>query len=228
MVLTRSGWIRFACPVLMAGLCALPAWGQEPDDQPPATQPAQTQPDAAEPPATQPAATQPAQSQPAKPRVAVLHALWFEGDPARREAISALQGKPPPPLTVTPAHDFSTYRGNVVLVGFWEDDCPACVVMFDRKSVFAERYRDKGLRIVSIGRTSDHARIKRMRDASSNGIVFVADQDGKTIADWQVDGFPDYYLIDRAGNLRAADVKNANVEQVIKALLEESPPDSES
>jgi hypothetical protein len=39
-----------------------------------------------------------------------------------------------------------------------------------------------------------------------------------------VDSYPDYYFIDRAGNLRVADCKNGSIEQAIEALLAEEPP----
>jgi cytochrome c biogenesis protein CcmG/thiol:disulfide interchange protein DsbE len=34
-----------------------------------------------------------------------------------------------------------------------------------------------------------------------------------------VNGYPDYYFIDRSGTLRIADCKNGSVEDAIKALL---------
>jgi hypothetical protein len=51
-----------------------------------------------------------------------------------------------------------------------------------------------------------------------------ADTTGATGKAYKVDGYPDYYFIDRAGKLRIADCKNASVEDAIKALLAEQGP----
>lgn len=44
---------------------------------------------------------------------------------------------------------------------------------------------------------------------------------GRTLAAYQVDSFPDYYLVDRKGILRYADVLNADVDRAIAQLLAE-------
>jgi hypothetical protein len=50
------------------------------------------------------------------------------------------------------------------------------------------------------------------------------------IANYVVDSYPDYYLIDREGRLRGADVGNGSLEKAIEALLAEDaqkPPAKE-
>jgi redoxin len=46
---------------------------------------------------------------------------------------------------------------------------------------------------------------------------------GKTVSAYQVDSFPDYYLVDRKGVLRYADVANASVDAAVEELLAEKP-----
>ncbi len=55
------------------------------------------------------------------------------------------------------------------------------------------------------------------------GILYpvAADLDRKTVVAFRVDGFPDYHLVDRAGNLRFADIANGEIERAIKMLLKE-------
>jgi hypothetical protein len=63
-----------------------------------------------------------------------------------------------------------------------------------------------------------------MKDTvTAKGIKYLvaADVDEKTVKAYKVNGYPDYYFIDRAGNLRIADCKNASVEDAIQALLAE-------
>ena len=50
------------------------------------------------------------------------------------------------------------------------------------------------------------------------------DVDKQTQSAYFVDGFPDYHIIDRAGNLRVADCQNSGVEAVVLALLAEPDP----
>ena len=45
----------------------------------------------------------------------------------------------------------------------------------------------------------------------------------KTTTAFEVDSYPDYYLIDRAGNLRVADLANADLERAVQVLLAEQP-----
>ena len=50
------------------------------------------------------------------------------------------------------------------------------------------------------------------------------DVDKKTVKAFAVDSFPDYYVIDRAGKLRVADLANSELERVVKVLLKEKAP----
>jgi len=50
------------------------------------------------------------------------------------------------------------------------------------------------------------------------------DRGAATTRAYAVDSYPDYYLIDRAGNLRFADLANAELERAIEHLLAEPAP----
>jgi len=47
--------------------------------------------------------------------------------------------------------------------------------------------------------------------------------DQGTNSDYKANSFPDYYIIDRRGILRWADIVNRDVEKAIKHLLAEQP-----
>ena len=49
------------------------------------------------------------------------------------------------------------------------------------------------------------------------------DTEGKTVDAFAVDSFPDYYVIDRSGRVRAADLANAELDRVVEILLKEQP-----
>jgi cytochrome c biogenesis protein CcmG/thiol:disulfide interchange protein DsbE len=46
------------------------------------------------------------------------------------------------------------------------------------------------------------------------------DKDGETIEAYKVDGYPDYFIIDRDGTLAVADCANDKVEAVLEKLLQ--------
>jgi peroxiredoxin len=85
----------------------------------------------------------------------------------------------------------------------------------------AQKHKDQGLVVIGVHTT----------DKGDDMAAFVADQkitypvaidvDNKTTSTFAVDSFPDYYLIDRAGNLRVADLQNAYVDAAIAKLLAE-------
>jgi hypothetical protein len=58
---------------------------------------------------------------------------------------------------------------------------------------------------------------------NDKGIVYPVchDADNVTKIAYQVDSYPDYYLIDRKGNLRIADCANGKVEDAVKLLIAE-------
>ena len=47
------------------------------------------------------------------------------------------------------------------------------------------------------------------------------DSEGKTKTAFRVDSYPDYYLIDKSGKLRVADLANRDLDRAIKVLLAE-------
>ena len=51
------------------------------------------------------------------------------------------------------------------------------------------------------------------------------DTDGKTVKAYAVDSYPDYYVIDRAGKVRFADLANKELERAVAALLAEPVPE---
>lgn len=50
------------------------------------------------------------------------------------------------------------------------------------------------------------------------------DGDSKTMKAFHGDSFPDYYLIDRSGKVRFADLANAELDRAVEFLIKEKPP----
>ena len=61
------------------------------------------------------------------------------------------------------------------------------------------------------------------------GYPVAIDIEEKTVSAYAVDSYPDYYLIDRAGKLRFADLANKELDSAVEMLLAEpAPADLES
>ena len=85
----------------------------------------------------------------------------------------------------------------------------------------AERYEDQGLVLIGVHTTRGG---EDMADyVADSGIDYpvAIDVDSQTTSAFAVDSYPDYYLIDRAGNLRVADLANGDLERALGVLLAE-------
>lgn len=152
--------------------------------------------------------------------------FWREGQPAQRERLSGLEGKPPPALSTdswmnSPPLKFDELKGKVVLVDFWATWCGPCRAAVPHTNELANKHKDEGL--VVIGVCASRGAEKMKETAESLGIRYpiAADIDNATINAFKVDSFPDYYLIDRRGVLRYADLNAGVVDDAVKKLLAE-------
>ena len=86
------------------------------------------------------------------------------------------------------------------------------------------KYADQGLVVIGVCRSDGSE--KMLDTVRSKGIAYPVCIDAKNEVNtaYGVDGYPDYYLIDRNGRLRGADVASASLEDAIKLLLAESAP----
>lgn len=146
----------------------------------------------------------------------------------KREKKDVLEGKAPPPLEVkdwvnTDGKELklSDFKGKVVLVDFWGVWCPPCRASVPHMKELLEKHRDAGLVIVGIHTTNGGEKMEAF--VKEQGIPWpcAVDVEMKTVKAFGVDSFPDYYLIDRAGNLRIADLANGELDRAVEALLKE-------
>jgi peroxiredoxin len=87
-----------------------------------------------------------------------------------------------------------------------------------------ERYKDQGLVIVGLHTTNQGEKMADFVKEQALPWPVAVDIGNKTTSAFKVDSYPDYYLIDRAGRLRVADLQNSDLERAIKILLAEKPP----
>jgi len=154
---------------------------------------------------------------------------WLEGTQEQRGGLSAVQGQQAHALNVidwlnADPVELSQLKGKVVLLDFWGTWCPQCLQSVPYINQLQERYGPDGLVVIGVCHSKESAKMPEI--AKKYGIKYpiAADTAGATFKSFRVNGTPDYYLIDRAGVVRFADVANQHIEDAIRLLLNEAAP----
>jgi peroxiredoxin len=151
-----------------------------------------------------------------------------KGTKAERAAKDKLEGKAPPPWTVfdwTNTGDKelqpTDLKDKVVLLvfwGVWSKESLAAIPAL--KKLHAQRVKN-GLVVVGIHTTRQGGHLAAHVKAESIAFPVAIDKYGETVKAFAVDAFPAYYLIDRKGVLRVADLDNSDLERAVGILLKE-------
>ena len=92
-----------------------------------------------------------------------------------------------------------------------------------------EKYGEKGLVIVGVHTVKDAGKAAGFVRDQEIPYAVAIDRKGKedkgiTVETYRVDSFPDYYLVDRKGILRFADLANSELDEALEVLLAEPAP----
>lgn len=87
-----------------------------------------------------------------------------------------------------------------------------------------QKHKDQGLVLIGVHTTNGGEKMAAYVDEQTIDYPVAIDVDNQTTGAYAVDSYPDYYLIDRAGTLRVADLANKALDDAIAKLLAEPAP----
>ncbi len=89
--------------------------------------------------------------------------------------------------------------------------------------------KDQGLVLIGIHSTNGGDKMKAFVEKKEIAYPVAVDKDGATVKAFGGNSYPDYFVIDRAGNLRFADLANSELDRAVDLLLaEDGPADEET
>lgn len=111
-------------------------------------------------------------------------------------------GSNAPDFTITDSDHsitLSQFRGNIVVLNFWASWCPPCVEETPALIQMQDRFRQKGIIVVAVSIDADAAAYHRFLKAYHVNMVTVREPSQKTAGLYGTHGWPETYVIDRAG-----------------------------
>jgi len=159
---------------------------------------------------------------------------WTWDDDAKvRAQHAALEGKPMPALDVTGWVNGQVkpedMKGKVVVVDFYATWCGPCMAAIPHNNELLKEYKDKGLVIVGVC-TSKQGQENMDQTVKTKNIKYptVRDPQLKSQNAWQVHYYPTYAIVDRKGIVRIIGLQPDHLQEVVKKLLDEAPPQGRS
>jgi thiol-disulfide isomerase/thioredoxin len=145
-----------------------------------------------------------------------------------RTALDAMHGQPAPELAVkdwinSKPVKLADLKGKIVVVDFWATWCGPCLASVPHMNELQKKYADQGVVFVAVCAVNGGEKMAATVNKHDMQYPVALDTGakGNTFAAYKADSYPDYFIIDRKGNLRWGDVTNADVEKAIRLLIEE-------
>ncbi len=169
---------------------------------------------------------------PKKQLIAPVFKDHLEGDARRRAKLATFDTCPTAPelnwatqwantQSLGEARKIAELKGKIVVLDFWATWCGPCIQSIPKMNDLTKKYADKGVVFIGVCRADGAEKMRDIVDSKKIAYPVCVDSKGEINAAYVVDSFPDYYIIDRQGRVRGADVNSTSIEAAIAELLDE-------
>jgi len=150
---------------------------------------------------------------------------------SNRTALTQLETKPLDPAALASLTDWShpgtlnakNTAGKVIVLAVISAADPQSIMAISKLTRLHRDFQDQGLVVVAIHPDAGFELVNEKVLAGKITIPVARDANGVFATAMHTDDYPDYYIIDRAGNLRFADIDKRKVKNAVKALTSETP-----
>jgi len=151
---------------------------------------------------------------------------WFQGTKEERGRFAPLlRSQSAPTLSVkqwtnTTSLGPPDQEGKIVVISFWSTWCQPCLGSIEFNNKLYRHYKDKD--VTFIGVCANEGSEDMSKIIESKGVKYPVCRDlssDKSILAYEVQAIPSYFVVDRTGRLRFADVKRDRVDDAIEYLL---------
>lgn len=144
---------------------------------------------------------------------------WLENPENQKK----MAGKKAPALKLTQwtnskELNLEKLKGKVVVLDFWATWCGPCLASVPHMNEMQKKYKGK---VVFIGVCHPKGSEKLAQVVKGKKIQYpvAIDINQEAIKKYGINGYPDYIIIDKKGNIYIADCRNSSVEEAINSLL---------
>ena len=149
---------------------------------------------------------------------------------SNRTALTQLETQPFDPSSIASLTDWthpgtldaSNTEGKVVVLAVISAADPQSIMTISKLTRLQRDFQDQGIVVAAIHPDTGFELVNEKIIAGKITIPVARDAGGTFAAAMHTDDYPDFYIIDRAGNLRFADIDKREIKAAIKLLTNES------
>jgi len=147
-----------------------------------------------------------------------------------RAALTELETQPIDPAALASLTDWThpgtldakNTKGKVVVLAILSAADPQSIMTISKLTRLQRDYQDQGIVVAAIHPDAGFELVNEKVIAGKVTIPVARDAQGAFAAAMHTDDYPDLYIIDRAGNLRFADIDKRELKDAVKMLANES------